>query len=416
MNKKIFVLGIDLGTSGVRIAVLDKNYSLEYFASSEYKEGLENCEDWKHCCINLIKQIPFKIKNNIVACSVDGTSGTLMGCDYKGKSVGKALPYFKQCLTIKGNVITSLTSQEELFKRYESISKAVQLINEHGVNILLRHQADWISGWLLNNWSSGEEGNNLKLGWDLLKESWPIQLINTSWTNALPKIVPSGSLMGIISPNRSIELELPRGLKIIAGTTDSNAAVLATDAKSSEGITVLGSTIVLKRYTNNPIAHLGITNHKVGDKWLTGGSSNAGCAVLKQFFSDHDLVELSRQINPESNSGLSFMPLPSRGERFPVNDPYLEPILNPRPISDSLFLHGLLEGLAKIEAQGWEKLCKLGLKPPSKIISIGGGSNNPQWRRIRERLIGIPIRTCSKQPAEGVARLALNAIQKQSKI
>ena len=412
MGTKKFVLGIDLGTSGVRIAILNNNYSLEYFSSNKYQEGLEHCEDWKRCCINLVSKIPFNIKNNLIACSIDGTSGTLMGSDYKGNSIGNALPYSKRYLTDKKHIKAYFENQKGLLSEYESIARAIHIINQHGENILLRHQADWISGWLLNNWSFGEEGNNIKLGWDLSTKSWPVQLKNSSWSNALPRIVPSGSLMGFISPNAAYELGLPRDLKIIAGTTDSNAAVLAANPKFSEGIAVLGSTIVIKRYTNLPITCSGVTNHKVGDKWLTGGASNAGCAVLKKFFSDYDLVELSRQIDPDSDSGLSYVPLISKGERFPVNDPFLEPLLTPRPISDSLFLHGLLEGLAKIEAAGWRKLRELGLESPSKIITIGGGSRNPQWRRIRERLIGIPIQTCSKQPAEGVARLALKAVKR----
>ena len=152
-----------------------------------------------------------------------------------------------------------------------------------------------------------------------------------------------------------------------------------------------------------------MTTQRVGNRWLCGGASNAGCAVLKRFFNDKNLVELSRQINPESDSGLMFRPLTFQGERFPIDDPYLEPILEPRPVSDSLFLHGILEGLARIEAQGWEKFKSMNVEIPKKIITIGGGAGNPQWRRIRERLIGIPIKTCSKQAAEGVARLALEA-------
>ena len=37
---------------------------------------------------------------------------------------------------------------------------------------MLRHQADWINGWLLKNWHWGEEGNNLRLGWELETERW----------------------------------------------------------------------------------------------------------------------------------------------------------------------------------------------------------------------------------------------------
>ena len=210
MAKKNFVLGIDLGTSGVRIAILNNEYSLEYFSSNEYQEGLKNCYNWKDCCIDLITKIPLRIKKELVACSIDGTSGTLMASDYEGNPMGNALPYFEKCLTKERNNSFFFKSQQEIYMKHSSIARASNLINKYGINILLRHQADWISGWLLNNWTYGEEGNNIKLGWDLIQKSWPSQLIETPWSNALPKIVPSGSFLGFIAPNKAEELVLPR--------------------------------------------------------------------------------------------------------------------------------------------------------------------------------------------------------------
>jgi len=69
---------------------------------------------------------------------------------------------------------------------------------------------------------------------------------------------------------------------------------------------------------------------------------------LSRFFSDFEIKELSRQINPSKNTSLDLLPLNSKGERFPVNNANLEPILGPRPVSDSLYLQALFEGLAKI--------------------------------------------------------------------
>lgn len=63
----------------------------------------------------------------------------------------------------------------------------------------------------------------------------------------------------------------------------------------------------------------------------TGGASNTGGAVLKAHFTDDQLTELSQQIDPEKPSGLDYYPLLKAGERFPINDPYLEPLLTPRP-------------------------------------------------------------------------------------
>ena len=65
--------------------------------------------------------------------------------------------------------------------------------------------------------------------------------------------------------------------------------------------------------------------------------------------------------------------------------------------------------VAKIELKGWEKLGELTGSLPKKIITVGGGSKNPQWRKIREKTINIPIVSCNKTTSFGTALLAMNS-------
>ena len=97
-----------------------------------------------------------------------------------------------------------------------------------------------------------------------------------------------------------------------------------------------------------------------------GGSSNAGGAVLRKFFSDAQLVELTARIDPEISPNLDYYPLLRRGERFPVNNPELAPRLEPRPADDAQFLHGMLDSIARIEQEGFDLLAKLGASTLTK--------------------------------------------------
>ncbi len=412
MEINSYFLGIDLGTSGVRIALIDENSNLIHTSSLNYPKGLKYYKDWIECIHKLILEVPQKLKQKVRAIAVDGTSGTLIACKENGSPIGNAIAYNESCLEVENKF--TLTCKNSFLKtnNYNSLNKAFFLTSNYGNNILLRHQADWINGWLLNNWTWGDEGNNLKLGWDLINNCWPKEFINFPWFSALPKVVKSGSLLGKIYIGRAKSLSLPKEVFIIAGTTDSNASVLAANATKEEAITILGSTIVLKIFVSNPIFASGLTNHKVGEKWLCGGSSNAGGAVLKEFFTPDEIESLSLQINPNSDSGLSYIPLLEKGERFPTDDPLLKPILEPRPISDALYLQGLLEGLVKIEALGWEKMKEVGIPPPKKLVTIGGGAKNPTWKRIRERYLQIPIRTSSNPAALGVAKIAAKSMRR----
>ncbi len=404
-----FYGGLDFGTSGARISIIDHHQELIYSNSVPYLYNFENPNSWINSCKKLLDRLPIKVKSNLKKLAISGTSGTLTASNLKGEPMGEAIPYHQACNEHKV-LIESLTSGEEHLRTpYSSLAKALNLIDKYGTNILLRHQSDWITGWFLKDWTHGEEGNNLKLGWDLTKESWPKSYLNTSWKKCLPQIIKSGKIIGQVNSDLAKRFNLNKKLILISGTTDSNASLIATNLGKEDGLTVLGTTIVVKKIINKPIKEQGITTHRVSGEWICGGSSNAGCGILSKFYSDLEIKELSRQINPSENTSLNLLPLNSKGERFPINNSNLEPILGPRPVSDSLYLHALFEGLANIELKGWEKLSELTGSLPKKIITVGGGSKNPQWRKIREKIINIPIVSCNKTTSFGTALLAINS-------
>jgi len=404
-----FFGGLDFGTSGARISIIDRQKELIYSNSVPYQYSFENPNSWIESCSKLLDSLPIQVKSYLDKLAISGTSGTLTACNLKGEPLGEAIPYNQVCNEYK-ILLESLTPEEEHLRTpYSSLAKALKLIDKYGTNILLRHQSDWITGWFLKDWTHGEEGNNLKLGWDLKKESWPKSYLNTAWQKCLPHVLKSGKIIGQVNFDLAERFNLNKKLILISGTTDSNASLIAAGLGKDDGLTVLGTTIVVKKIIDNPIKEQGITSHRVNGDWICGGASNAGCGILSNFFSDSEIKELSRQINPSKNTSLNLLPLNSKGERFPVNNPNLEPILGPRPVSDSLYLHALFEGLAMIELKGWEKLSELTGSLPKKIITIGGGSKNPQWRKIREKIINIPIVSCKKTTSFGTALLAINA-------
>ena len=404
-----FYGGLDFGTSGVRISIINLHKELVYSNSVPYQYRFKNPNCWIDSCEKLLDSLPIELKSNLHKLAISGTSGTLTACNSRGEPLGEAIPYNQAC-NEHTTYIKSITSGEDhLQTPYSSLAKALKLIEEYGINILLRHQSDWITGWFLKDWTYGEEGNNIKLGWDIINESWPKSYLNYLWYKCLPQIIKSGTVIGQIHSDIAENFKLNKKLILISGTTDSNAGLLATGLDKEDGLTVLGTTIVVKKIIDEPIKEKGITIHRLKGDWICGGASNAGCGILSKFFSDLEIKELSRQINTSKKTSLKLLPLNSRGERFPVNNPFLEPILGPRPVSDAVYLQSLFEGLARIESRGWEKLRDLTGSFPKKIITIGGGSGNPQWRKIREETIKIPILTCKKTSSFGTALLAINS-------
>ena len=72
------------------------------------------------------------------------------------------------------------------------------------------------------------------------------------------------------------------------------------------------------------------------------------------------------------------------------------------------FLHGLLQGLARIEAAGYAKLAELGAPQLKRVVTNGGGAKNTVWRTMRERLLDVPVSAAEHcEAAYGSALLCL---------
>ncbi len=138
-----------------------------------------------------------------------------------------------------------------------------------------------------------------------------------------------------------------------------------------------------------------------------GGASNTGGGVLRALFGETDLAALSSLIDPSTQTGFDYYPLIRPGERFPIADPNLPPRLTPRPVDDAVFLHGVLEGIARIEQRAYAVMESLGAPRPAKILTAGGGAANPVWTKIRARILGLPVTAAdTTEAAVGTARLA----------
>jgi sugar (pentulose or hexulose) kinase len=227
----------------------------------------------------------------------------------------------------------------------------------------------------------------------------------------LPRAHAPGAALGRIAPEMAAALGLGTATIVHAGTTDSIAAFLAAAAPHpGRAVTSLGSTLAVKLMSTVrvDVPELGLYAHRLGGGWLVGGASNTGGAVLAELFAPPDIARLSALIDPDRASPLDYYPLRAPGERFPTADPDLPPRMTPRPDDDAAFLHGLLEGIARIERDAYAAMARHGATPaPSEIVTAGGGAANATWTRIRARVLGLPVVAArAPEAAVGAARLA----------
>ncbi len=280
------------------------------------------------------------------------------------------------------------------------------------------HQADWLTGQFSGRFDLSDENNALKTGFDLITRTWPAWIGDSQLDpQLLPQVVPAGTDIGRIRPQVAAEFGLNKNLRIVSGTTDGCASFVAGGAHDlGDAVTSLGTTLTLKQLCEKPIAvaKFGIYSHRLADRWLCGGASNSGGAVLLQFFSTERIAELEAKMIPERATNLNYYPLPGIGERFPHADGCFQPLMEPRPRDDARFLQGLLEGMAAIEKAGYLRLQELGAPPVKRVFTVGGGANNRPWRLIRERMLGVPVRKGVADAAYGTALIALSAVEQKS--
>ena len=414
------VLGIDIGTSGVRIAATDAANNLLAMATAPIIAPLQvagirlwqDAELWWTAT-----QQAFDGLNlaglDIKAIAVDGTSGTILAVDDKGQPVGLASMYNDVCEAAQLALVAAAAPRETAALGSTSpLARAMEMASK-GVRIV--HQADWIVGKLSGVYDVTDENNALKSGYDPVARAWPDWIGKAGFDTArFPRVVPAGTRIGTISPDIAKRLKLPPDVAIVSGTTDGCAAFLASGASDpGDGVTSLGTTLTLKLLSDKPVfaPDFGIYSHRIGEQWLAGGASNTGGAAIGKFFWKDDLARLTPLLDPDHPTGLDYYPLPKPGERFPVNDPNFQPRLEPRPADDRVFFQAILEGIARIEAEAYAKLGELGASKLASIRTAGGGSANAAWTKIRLRALGVPEKpSLSEHAAVGTARLAWRGI------
>lgn len=348
--------------------------------------------------------------------AVDGTSGSLLLCNLlDGAPLGHALMYDDQRSEDGLQRVQSIApASAAVHSVSASLPKLIHLLGRLAPDagqVLALHQAEWISGRLLGSFGVGDENNCLKLGYDPVHRQWPAWMQQLDLPdNILPQVLPAGSPMGRLSQETANLTGLPADCMLMAGTTDSIAATLAAGiSQPGEAVTSLGSTLVLKILAAQPLfaPGFGVYSHRIFDQWLAGGASNSGGRVLRQYFSDREMAQLSNQLQPEQPTGLDYYPLAFPGERFPINDPMLAPRISPVPEDRAVFFQALLEGMARIEKAGYECLQALGAPAPTHIFSCGGGSTNSAWTAIRRNISGVMVSTAAHtEAAYGSALLA----------
>lgn len=417
-------IGIDCGTSGIRAVAL--SHDLRLLAQAQHALSEQTPDAWWQTTVAVMDALSVQLTQQLAqenacirrcAIACDATSSTVFLMNRHGDPISDVRMYYHSQPEWAQQIKLTLPADSGAQGANSSLAKVLALSQTCAeTDWLVCHQADWLLHQLTGRVGISDENNTLKLGYDANNRCWPDAVTQVIPKSALPHVLPPATPIAPLLPALANAWQLPIDTQVATGTTDSIAAFCATQAnQQGDAVISLGSTLAFKLLTNKPHfdANRGIYSHRLWDRWLVGGASNAGGAVLLEHLSLAELEVLSQQIDWQQPLNLGFYPLPSQqvGERFPLSDTTMRSQITPRPTSDIHFLQALLEGLVAIEQQGWQALADISQQPIKRLFTCGGGTKNPAWAGFRSQQLAYPTAPpFSQEAAVGSALLALRSL------
>ena len=416
--------GLDFGTSSARLALVDDRGALVGVRTRAYDDANASvARAWERALFELLEDaMDAEERERCQGVAVDGTSGTVVIVDARD---GRALrePYmYNETFPDEVERVRALRNGPGKDSTESASSAACKLSRWFRVDAegdrehaALLHHADWLAYLLHKKMGMSDFNNALKLGFDPAPgvEAFPGWLRDAPFGYMLPTDVRApGTSFGVMDADVAKRLGFPSTCEVIAGTTDSVAAFVASKAaESGECATSLGSTLALKLISDTRVDDLssGVYSHRLNGRWLVGGASNLGGWILRRFFSNDALESLSEKIANEGYVATEdYFDGVMLGFGLSVDEASAI-VEKSRPADDAQFVVNILSSIANVEARCYERMLTLGASHGArKVYTAGGGAKNGVWSGMRSKAMGdIPVeRSACDEAAYGAALLA----------
>ncbi len=433
-------IGIDLGTSGVKLLLVSADGKILAESNKEYPVIYpqpnwteQNPEDWynatvyglldllKDCDKSFVKGISFggqmhglvvldKEDNVIRPCILWNDGRTEKQTAYLNETIGKdKLSEYTGNIAFAGfTALKILWLKENEPHNFGKIAK---------IMLPKDYLAYRLSGAFCTDYS--DASGTLLL--DVKNKRWSSEMLNICGVteNQLPKLYESYETVGTLKREISQTLGLSDEVKIIAGAGDNAAAAIGTGAVESGNCNIsLGTsgTIFIPQDTFSVDGKNALHSfaHANG-KWHLMGCilSAASCRAwwLEKVIGTNDYAADENEAAQADTDGLYFLPYLS-GERSPHND------VNARGAFIGLsstttraqMSRAVMEGVA-FALRDCLEVAKSNGVTPTKATICGGGAKSKTWQQIIADVLNLPLNISDNKQgvAFGAAVLAMVA-------
>lgn len=437
VNDMAYYIGIDLGTSSVKLLMIDEKGNVINSVSKEYpiyfpEEGWseQNPEDWWNATKEGLKELTEKCdKGHIKGISFGGQMHGLVvldssdkvirpailwndgrtgkQCDYLNNVIGKAkLSEYTANIAFAGFTAPKLLwlrdNEPENFKR---ISK-----------IML--PKDYIAYCMTGVHSTDVSDASGMLLFDVKNRCWSEQMLDICGIceEMMPKLYESYEITGTLKRSVADELGLAGDIKVIAGAGDNAAAAIGTGTvENGECNISLGTsgTVFIAQDSFSVDANNALHSfaHANGKYHLMGCIlSAASCNKwwLEDIIGTKEYAESQQNIKALGDNNVFFLPY-LMGERSPHNDPDVRSMFIGMSMDTKRedMTQAVLEGVAFAIRDCVEIARSDGMEIKRSTI-CGGGAKSPLWCEIMANVLNMDIAVPEKEegPAMGAAILA----------
>jgi xylulokinase len=219
----------------------------------------------------------------------------------------------------------------------------------------------------------------------------------------LPELLPVGAEVGTLLPEVADELGLDPATVVLGGFNDSQAGAIATDAFQGDHAGVsLGTTGVIvtdvPRKKTNPVNSLYTVPGPFGDGHLVSAENGVAGAAIDQFLRVVDdaggyagFDEAAASVAPGAN-GVLYLPWLS-GSIAPQSDPRVRAGFVNIGVDTTRadLARAVLEGVALNLRQLWKPVERFAGRELSHVVLYGGGARSDVWSRIICDVLDRPV-------------------------
>ncbi|GLP95910.1 xylulokinase [Paraferrimonas sedimenticola] len=436
-------IGIDLGTSGVKVLVLDDQDQVVASQSEPLSvsrpQPLWSEQDpadwWQATCTALDK---LKLAGALTQIKAIGLSGQMHGatlldnqgqvlrpailwndgrCQAECQAIEAAVPNSRE---IGGNIVMpGFTAPKLLWvKNHEP-----EIFDQVAMVLLPK---DYLRYRLSGDYASDMSDSAGTLWLDVAKRSWSPELLAATGLSQsqMPKLFEGSEITGHLSESLAQRWGL-ECVPIVAGGGDNAAGAVGVGiTEPGQAMLSLGTSgvyfVASDGFRSNPDSALHSFCHALPNSWHMMSVVLSAAACLEWWAKVNGLPvvalleELAEHSDDCQQDSLYFLPYLS-GERTPHNDPHAMGHfigLN-HQTNRAMMTHAVLEGVGYALADGADALHQTGVVP-EQVSLIGGGGQSPYWRQLLANIFNLQLvfrQGGEMGPAFGAARLARLAIE-----